>query len=675
MSDKKRLTNNSSSDTSNVSHVIPDYLLAHEVGSLGIGDLVRYKITIDKDKLIEQGIFIDELFVKIKNRESPLLKPVYLTGPYAFYLDIRPHNYHENEVYDEKEDIQFCSDLKPDDSFIGYLVMNKNSKVDDTNCYSWTLDIISQVAVTAIPKLEFSMSLSTVRKFPMRDKRKLKHLDGLDIDKWNTNSLWNLPPKYPKKPVHLVIVTHGIFSNIGCDMLYIKDCIEQTTDGIPEEINPNVVVRGCMDNMGKSAYGVHYLGVNVAKYILKTVDELNQEYKVDKISFIGHSLGGPTQSMAIHYLSVMEPDFFGPNGIKPVNFITLASPYIGVTVDFPKYVTLALDLGALGITGRDLTLKHTPLTSKEGLAFNNHTTLAKNRSRLKLLLEVIPQEPAKPIFERFVHRTLYANVLHDGIVPLRTAALLYLDWHSLAKVRKLRRRLEKSSNPNINPSSQASTNSVTAAVGSLEISSDPSSEDSEEDLNALSRQTSVTGEIPVEKQDKKAALQWMMPQALIHNSRLKQYKRTQTIGDEAGGIEEKFSPPPEASTTLSALSVLTAPDPTQEYIKNPAVRTDAIVHDKIYHPKELPPPHYTDRPILKKVMYPNERINRVQERIARAWQESMSWRKVLVDIKPDSHNNIVVRRRFVNLFGAVAITHLVNEHFGEEACKKYAAMD
>ena len=213
----------------------------------------------------------------------------------------------------------------------------------------------------------------------------------------------------------------------------MKDKIEQTAMNIEERYNPNVVVRGCMDNMGKSAHGIYYLGKRLAKFVVRTVEELRKEYHVDKISFIGHSLGGPTQSMAIHYISVMYPDFFNTvSGIKPMHFIALASPFIGVIGDFPLYLSVPLDMGALGLTGRDLNLKYTPLTSNEGLSA---LTLAQENSHLpKNILEIIPQPPAQQVFQLFMNRTLYANIVHDGIVPLRTAALLYLDWRSLTPV-------------------------------------------------------------------------------------------------------------------------------------------------------------------------------------------------------------------------------------------------
>ncbi|CAI4038298.1 hypothetical protein SMKI_04G6400 [Saccharomyces mikatae IFO 1815] len=632
-------------------------LLVDERKRLRIGELYRYKFSVNRDVLKEHGLDVSYLFVRIKNEESPLLRPVYLTGPYSFYIDIRPHNYNENRKFRGKETISFIENLKPDERFKVKILLNKNSRVGDSSNYSWTVDIISQLAVTTIPKLEFTFRIGTTRRVVKRSNELFENIEGVSLEMWDTKTLWDLPPKFPEKPVHLVIVTHGIFSNIGCDMLYMKDKIEEMTFPMNESINPNIIVRGFMGNIGKSGHGVHCLGVRVGKYVLEIVDKLNKKYKVDKISFIGHSLGGPTQSMAVRYITVKKPDFFDPvNGVKPVNFITLASPFIGVIGDFPFYLSVPLDMGALGLTGRDLNLKYTPLTSKDGL----YTDDDSNPEHSKYILEILPQAPAKKIFESFKRRTIYANIMDDGIVPLRTAALLYLDWRGIHKVQKIRKE-------NKNQSTSGGYNSSDSRE-----SSTASSPSSKNDNNV--------GEIPPESPNKKAALQWSLPQAVIHGSKINKYKRGQTneaasnSDNERGVIfdGQKFQPPKEANTVLSALSVLTAAIPDQEYIKNPAVRKDEVIHDKLYHPEELPPPHYENRPIVKKLIYPNESVNRIQERIAREWQETMTWRKVLVQIQPDSHNNIIVRRRFVNLYGYVAVEHMVEHHFGTKVCSELA---
>ncbi|KAL3234400.1 hypothetical protein RNJ44_03162 [Nakaseomyces bracarensis] len=642
-----------------------DILLVHEKNNLGIGAMSRYVFQVDNRKLREEGCDCRELFLRIKNMESPLLRPVYLTGPYSFYVDIRPCNYDEDKQFTGAEDIDFCSDLKPDEKFKARLYLNANSRLQTGDpkdeIYSWTIDIISQLAVVTFPILKYSLKIGTSKKSVKKTRgRKVTPVMGILLKMWDEKSLWNLPPKYIEKPVHLVIITHGIFSNVGCDMLFMKDKIEQTAFAIDEEYNPNIVIRGCMENMGKSAHGIYYLGKRIAKYVMDTVDELNKEYKVDKISFIGHSLGGPTQAMAVHYISMMRPDFFNPQtGVKPVHFIALASPFIGVIGDFPLYLSVPLDMGALGLTGRDLNLKYTPLTSNEGLSGlslqQESTNLPRN------ILEIIPQPPAQQVFQMFQNRTVYANIVHDGIVPLRTAALLYLDWRSLNEVKDIRK-----------------------SAG--ETNSNKVSEDTPSDAENSGSSNDKMGEIPAESPNHKNFLQWALPQVIVRGPKMNKFKRGQVMGGKgsdssdtdtestASNQEEKFKGPAEASTFMSALSTLTAPVPNQQYIKDPSIRKDRIVHDRLYEPEDLPEPHYIKRSTMKRIVYPNESINRIQERIARAWQLNMSWRKVLVEIKPDSHNNIVVRRRFVNLYGNVAIAHMVKEHFGLEACKNLSKL-
>lgn len=58
---------------------------------------------------------------------------------------------------------------------------------------------------------------------------------------------------------------------------------------------------------------------------------------------------------------------------------------------------------------------------------------------------------------------------------------------------------------------------------------------------------------------------------------------------------------------------------------------------------------------------------RVEEKIARAYHRDMSWRKVLVKLEPDAHNNMVVRRMFANAFGWPVIKHICDAHFSDSA--------
>ena len=57
----------------------------------------------------------------------------------------------------------------------------------------------------------------------------------------------------------------------------------------------------------------------------------------------------------------------------------------------------------------------------------------------KPLLRILPTGPAHIVLRKFRNRTVYSNVVNDGIVPLRTSCLLFLDWRGLGKVEKARR--------------------------------------------------------------------------------------------------------------------------------------------------------------------------------------------------------------------------------------------
>ena len=167
-------------------------------------------------------------------------------------------------------------------------------------------------------------------------------------------------------------------------------------------------------------------------------------YTFTSISFIGHSLGGLIQLYAIAYIQKHAPNFF--EQIKPVNFVALASPFLGLSNENPIYVRFALDFGLVGRTGQDLGLTWRPPALARsgwsavvgGLGSSNKTP-AQDDPRSKPLLRILPTGPAHIVLRKFRNRTVYSNLVNDGIVPLRTSCLLFLDWRGLGKVEKARR--------------------------------------------------------------------------------------------------------------------------------------------------------------------------------------------------------------------------------------------
>ncbi|KAK4570304.1 hypothetical protein LTR86_002384 [Recurvomyces mirabilis] len=367
-------------------------------------------------------------------------------------------------------------------------------------------------------------------------------------------------PKKKRKNVHLVVVTHGLHSNVGADMLFLKESIDATVkqarldakerkaayrkqekerkgestteasapsdqnkeetstaplsggqediDGADEgDDEEETIVRGFTGNAVRTENGIQYLGKRLAKYILRftypdqpflpvkkplsktlsdpfrtDADKAKRDgppshvgssvhhptkgqsqaqrpedlpYKFTSISFLGHSLGGLIQTYAIAYIHKHSPTFF--QQIQPVNFICLASPMLGLSNENPLYVKFALDFGLVGRTGQDLGLSWRPNTLARGGwnavigglggGSSNHSgSGAKEGGKgqaedpaAKPLLRILPTGPAHQVLRMFRNRTVYSNVVNDGIVPLRTSCLLFLDWRGLGKVEKARR--------------------------------------------------------------------------------------------------------------------------------------------------------------------------------------------------------------------------------------------
>lgn len=348
------------------------------------------------------------------------------------------------------------------------------------------------------------------------------------------------PAVKPKK-VHLVILTHGLHSNLGADMLFLKESIDaaakqakidakerrsreraerrkasspdskdkanegedvgnndtkQKEDNEQEESededdDEEVIVRGYSGNATKTERGIKYLGKRLARYVLSMTypdqpclpvgkdlshptghsgkhtsapgqkhpteahghghgdgdgDGHSRPYKITSISFVAHSLGGLVQTYAVAYIQKHSPTFF--DVIRPVNFIALATPFLGLSNENPTYVRFALDFGLVGRTGKDLGLTwRAPTLARSGwgaivgnLGESAHRKVyGDTQPESKPLLRILPTGPAHRALKKFRNRTVYSNVVNDGIVPLRTSCLLFLDWHGLGRVDKARR--------------------------------------------------------------------------------------------------------------------------------------------------------------------------------------------------------------------------------------------
>ncbi|KAK4227882.1 putative lipase ROG1, partial [Podospora fimiseda] len=697
-------------------------------------------------------------------------------------------------------------------------------------------------------------------------------------------------PKKPKK-VHLVILTHGLHSNLGADMLFLKESIDagvkkakkdakarkaqeraakRTTDPAPNTCSESdatgkkeaegqdtaqdegeedsdddeeTIVRGFSGNATRTERGIKYLGKRLARFILsmtypdqpclptakaaseaivhtlktssqkKNIEEAHKHssvhhgpspsgdrlYKFTKISFIGHSLGGLVQTYAIAYIQNHSPQFF--ELIEPINFIAMASPLLGLNHENPLYVKFALDFGLVGRTGQDLGLTwRAPTIARNGwgaivgnLGDQAHKRVyGETQPESKPLLRILPTGPAHIALKRFRNRTVYSNVVNDGIVPLRTSCLLFLDWQGLGRVEKARREAglvetvvaygwaelmgANVTTPRLSPWSPAEeskdkqeetdTGKTTPTLESgdlTEVPQPPTNAMLEDDRQSLRSAASPFQEQPVSPELQKlksSTTTTSNPLSGLFSFFRSDPPKTPppqsrvTTGTELGDdAEGGVSAPPTTSIFESASDLINPKLPSIEYLIDPSKRPRTIFHDRIYHPTDIPPPPVKERanspltirrrssqsrsasgnsssgalktpqngsppssptrvshkdtglsqstqssiqssstqrsdyastihtaassdldgpptPGTAESMIDSSQM-RVEEKIARAYHRGLSWRKVLVKLEPDAHNNIVVRRMFANAFGWPVIHHLVEAHFSDEAtCRK-----
>lgn len=192
--------------------------------------------------------------------------------------------------------------------------------------------------------------------------------------------------------------------------------------------------------------------------------------------------------------------------------------------------------------------------------------------------------------------------------------------------------------------------------------------------------------------------------------------------------------PPKTTFFEAAGDILNPSIPSVDFLIDPTKRPRTIFHDRVYHPLDIPPPPLKKRssllahrksslrtssgqllpsqsggspsspsppsnasPSMKPVHDKGGQLDatnggaawdrqpgdaaaevsgmRVEEKIARAYHRGLSWRKVLVKLEPDAHNNMIVRRMFANAYGWPVMKHLVDAHFSDSAVARMRTED
>lgn len=564
-------------------------VLYHYKSAVKIGEFERYVITYDlyDGDDIPTDISLDSLWLRVKNLENLTHRAAYLMGPFALYCDVRTEDYHHSQkIYASVDRPKYEPNLQAQQRCIAELSLHQIRKR-----YVWIVDVVSQILFSTVSQVAFEITIGKTKQSLSEKVDRLiengSNSNQLTVTRLTTLDMWNLPPQLQtkKKITHLVMLTHGLHSNVSTDMVYLMEQIYKAQSNYPDEL---IVVKGYTGNVCHTEKGVKHMGTRLGKYI---AEELYEE-SIQKISFIAHSLGGLVQSFAISYIAVKYPWFF--QRVRPANFISIASPFLGVVTDNPTYINLLLSFGVIGKSGQDLSLEKEP---HHGVP----------------LLYLLSGDPFKSILTKFKRRTLYMNAVNDGIVPLYTASMLFLDYEEvLKKLREL--------------------------------------EDNQSTLQADSagviRQDDFVGKHLISPFNKFVSM--IAPQKFP--------------GD--------ISKIPKKSFLESAMSIIVPPLPDESFILDPSTRKPVIIHDRVYTEKDIPPmlsdaeDTYKDsKNILLEPFTIRRKDKSLEETIARRWHEGVSWRKVVVSLKPDAHNNILVRRRFTNAYGWPVTDHLIESHF------------
>ncbi|PFH56034.1 hypothetical protein XA68_17174 [Ophiocordyceps unilateralis] len=769
-------------------------LLLHQTGGVKVGELVRYTVTyapLEDDAWPRPS----RLYLRIGNTCPVAKRVAVFPGPFTLSVCAFPSVFDPFRKLDQPAEHgvpEFEPQVKAGTHWECELLIPREvlhaHHHDETQTVSWVIEVSSQVVFTKSAVVSYELLIASdpqelrrglvLLTSPGRlvDHQELMRAVGepstlqspgvfstaVTVKVEDTMILWRSPAMVPAQPshksanrddltcsdeadqmtaaprkprkIHLVVMTHGLNSTIGSDLLFLKESIDAAarrakaqalaSGDVDEDEYENVIVRGYSGNATKTQRGIKFLGKRVAKYVLsmtypdqpclptgRTSDDgfaqgfagdldarhqhahpympheyrgwQRQSYQVTSISFIGHSLGGPTQTYAIAYIQKRSPTFF--DLIKPRSFITLASPMLGVSSENPLYVRLCLEAGFVGRSGRDLGLSWGPKTiARSGwgalvasLAGSSASSSphASDRPGSKPLMQILPTGPAHVALAKFVDRTVYANVVNDGIVPLRTSSLLFLDWQSLERVERARRDTGLISNVSRHlmiPSQRPATRRGGPGYD-MAVVPQPTEEEVVDEENGLTppapptlARTPRSGYSPsraplsgVFKLAKRNAPDRFVSQRhkqmlsrgqTFHLDDLPSAERTDLLGREPRRREADIRAPPTTTFLEGFGDVLTPVVASVDFLIDPEARPKTIIHDRVYRPADIPPMQ-------------NDNM-RVEERVARSYHHDMSWRKVLVKMEPDAHNNIVVRRQFSNAHGWPVIKHLADTHFG-----------
>lgn len=213
---------------------------------------------------------------------------------------------------------------------------------------------------------------------------------------------------------HLVVLVHGLWgsaSNLKRLSTVLESVVEKEEGVKLHTFAPTTF------SQFKTYDGIEHIGDYVIQSLFKELERLHSEdVRVDKISFIGYSLGGLISRYVIGELYGVG--FF--DLIAPVLFATFATPHLGTTFfstyGFHAPVMNFLGTNFLGQTGKDLFLQE----GKNGILYRMSLKEGKYFKSLTKFKKLIS----------------FANIRYDRTVAFYTAYMTeydaFKDWEHVS---------------------------------------------------------------------------------------------------------------------------------------------------------------------------------------------------------------------------------------------------
>ncbi|CAI2383209.1 unnamed protein product [Moneuplotes crassus] len=124
---------------------------------------------------------------------------------------------------------------------------------------------------------------------------------------------------------HLVFICHG-YSGHYEDLMYLKAAIMEN--------DPTAKVYSCLKDIEKTDETILKLGKIVAKEVKKAIKDYMEDYKIERISLVGYSMGGLIFRAALPKLAKYK-DLLSA-------FVTLATPHLGYLTTNSKLLTAGM---------------------------------------------------------------------------------------------------------------------------------------------------------------------------------------------------------------------------------------------------------------------------------------------------------------------------------------------